>query len=169
MGRNVKVLEHYTSEQIKTIIGGNKNHRLDIRLYAVYQLSKGKPSRELADLYHVSFKQICNWASRFDKEGISGLLDKPRKGRPRRLTQDQLCTLRTVLLGSAEQQGYNTANWSAPLVRDFIKKQFLVAYQPSNVYNLIHSLGFSYQKAKGFFPERDEQAREKAKIDIKKH
>jgi uncharacterized protein (DUF433 family) len=60
MGRKVEVLKHYTCEQIKAITDKNKNHRLDIRLHVVYQLSKGKSSRELADLYNVSFKQICN-------------------------------------------------------------------------------------------------------------
>ncbi|MDR2126495.1 MAG: winged helix-turn-helix domain-containing protein [Prevotellaceae bacterium] len=38
----------------------------------------------------------------------------------------------------------------------------------TNVYRIMHSLGFSYQKARGFFPERNEQQREQAKTDIKK-
>jgi transposase len=33
---------------------------------------------------------------------------------------------------------------------------------------LLHELGFSFQRARGKYPERDEVKREAAKIDIKK-
>jgi hypothetical protein len=81
MGRKVKALEKYTSEQIKAIIDGDVKHKLGIRIYAVYQSSMGISSRALAKLYNVSFKQIRNWINRFDAEGLQGLLDKTRSGR----------------------------------------------------------------------------------------
>ena len=168
MGRKVKQIKNYSSEQIKAIIDTDDKYKLGIRLYAVYQLSKGKASRELEDLYNVSFKQICNWANRFDQNGVEGLLNHPRSGRPSKLTQDQKNELQVCLAKSPEEFGYNTANWSGPLVKDFLQKRFSVEYKQANVYNLLHSLGFSYQRAKGVYPERDEQKREEARIDIKK-
>ncbi len=124
MGRKVKALKNYSSDQIKAFIENDDTYTIGIRLYAVYQLSKGKSSRSLEDLYHVSFKQICNWADRLDAAGIDGLRDKPRIGRPSRLTSGQQEHLRTILLRSPDELGYNTANWSAPLVRDYIQKQY---------------------------------------------
>ncbi|MDR2127017.1 MAG: winged helix-turn-helix domain-containing protein, partial [Prevotellaceae bacterium] len=118
--------------------------------------------------YNVSFKQIRNWINRFDAEGTQGLLDKARSGRPRKLTENHLYELQSVLLDSPEQHGYNTANWSAALVKDFISKHYEVEYMLAKVYRIMHSLGFSYQKARGFFPARNEQQREQAKTDIKK-
>ncbi|WP_158860287.1 hypothetical protein [Lunatibacter salilacus] len=41
-----------------------------MRLYVVYQVSLGQPSRKLEDLYQTSFKQITNWVHRFEQEGI---------------------------------------------------------------------------------------------------
>lgn len=168
MGRKVKVLQNYTTEEIKAFIDKDDKCKLGIKLYAIYQFSKGKSSRELEDLYHTSFKQICNWADRFDMEGVEGLANKPRNGRPAKLTCDQLSKLKESLLKKPEVFGYNTATWSGPLVRDYIEKEFAVAYKQANVYNLMHSLGFSYQRTKGKYPEQDEAKREIAKADIKK-
>lgn len=168
MGRKVKTLQNFTTEQIKAFIDKDEKYKLGIKLYAVYQLSKGKSSRELEDLYNTSFKQICNWADRFDQEGIEGLTNKPRSGRPTNLTSEQLIELRESLLKSPESFGYNTASWSGPVVRDFIEKKFHVIYKQANVYNLMHSLGLSYQRTKGKYPEQDPIKREIAKADIKK-
>jgi transposase len=170
MGRKVKSFKNYTTEQIKEFIDNADNadkYKLGIRLCALYQLSKGKPSRELEEFYNVSFKQILNWADRLENEGLAGLRDKPRSGRPKKLTGEQLSYLRSSLLESPEESGYNTGCWSGPVVCDYILKTFGVEYR-TGVYSLLSSMGFSYQKARGFYPERDEQVREEAKTDIKK-
>lgn len=167
MGRKVKSFKNYTTEQIKTFIDNDDKYKLGIRLYALYQLSKGKSSRELEEFYNVSFKQILNWADRLENEGLEGLRDKPRSGRPKKLAAEQLSSLRSVLLESPEQFGYNTACWSGPVVSDYILKTYGVEYR-TGIYSLLASLGFSYQKAKGFYPERNEESRRDAKTDIKK-
>ena len=169
MGRKVKALKNYSSEQIKSFIDNDNNYKIGLRLYAVYQLSKGKSSRSLEELYNASFKQICNWADKLDAEGIDGLRNKPRSGRPSRLTDAQRQDLKSSLLRNPEDFGYNTANWSAPLVQDYIQNRYQVEYKQANIYNLLHNLGFSYQRAKGIYPERDEAKHIQAKADIKKH
>ena len=97
MGRKVKQFKNYSSEQIKKLIDNDYKYRLGICLYAVHQLSKGKSIRDLEGLYNISFKQIYNGANRFDKEGIDGLTNRPRSGRPAKLTQEQLTTLQSCL------------------------------------------------------------------------
>ncbi|WP_165044672.1 helix-turn-helix domain-containing protein [Dysgonomonas sp. ZJ709] len=168
MGRHVKQLINYTTSDVKAFIDNEDKYKVGIKLYAILQLTKGKPSRELEELYGTSFKQILNWAARFDSQGIEGLRDKPRSGRPARITSEQLEALRLVLLDSPEKQGYNSGTWSGPLVQDFIKNQLGVEYKLANIYNLLHSIGFSYQRAKGVYPERDENKRAQVKADIKK-
>lgn len=169
MGRKVKRLKNYSSAQIKAIIDTDDKYKLGVKLYAVYQLSKGKPSRELEELYNVSFKQVCNWADRFDASGPLGLLDKPRSGRKPKMDKAEMCSLKDSLQKSPESFGYNTSLWNGALVRDFILAHYGVEYKPSNIYTLLHKLGFSFQKAKGLYPERDENKRTEARADIKKH
>lgn len=168
MGRHVKKLSNYSSLDITALIESDDKHKVGIKLYAILQLSKGKASRELEELYGTSFKQILNWAARFDSQGIEGLKDKPHSGRPPRITLQQLEQLRCVLLDSPEKQGYNSGTWSGPLVQDFVNTRFGVDYKLGNIYKLLHSNGFSYQRTKGVYPERDENKRAEVRADIKK-
>jgi transposase len=168
MGRKVKQLKNYTTEQVELMLASDKSHTVGVKLYAILQLTRGYSTRKLEEFYQVSHKQICNWASRFDAEGIEGLRMKPGRGRHSRLTEEEKYRLQGDLLSTPEAFGFNTANWSGPLLREHIRKTYNVEYKPAAVYNLMHELGFSFQRAKAFYPERDESKRQEAKADIKK-
>jgi transposase len=168
MGRKVKQLKNYTTEQIESLFESDSSHELGIKLYAIIQLSRGYSSRKLEEFYRVSFKQICNWADRFDAEGVEGLRIRPGRGRHCRLTDEQKYQLQGDLLRSPETFGYNTANWSGPLLGEHVKKTCNIAYGQSAIYSLMHELGFSFQRAKAVYPERDELKRKEVRADIKK-
>jgi len=168
MGRNVKQLKNYTTEQIEALIESEDKHKVGIKLFAIKQLTKGHSTRKLEDFYQTSHKQICNWADRLDKEGVQGLYLKQGRGRHSLLTNEQKYKLQGDLLKSPEELGYNTANWSGPLMREHIKKNYQVEYKLAAVYNLMHELGFSFQRAKAFYPERNEAARQEVREEIKK-
>jgi transposase len=168
MGRKVKQLKNYTTEQIESVFESDSNNRPSIKLYALIQLSRGYSSRKLEEFYRVTHKQICNRADRFDAEGIDGLRIKPGRGRHSRLSADRKYRLTGDLLKSPEVFGYNTANWSGPLMREHIRKAHNVDYKPAAVYNLMREPGFSFQRAKAVYPERNEAKRQEIRIDIKK-
>ena len=168
MGHKVKQLKNYTTEQVEALFESDENNQIGVKLYAIIQLSRGYSSRTLEELYRTSFKQICNWADRFDAGGIDGLRIKPGRGRHASLSEEQKCCLQGDLLNSPESFGYNTANWSGPLMQEHIRKTYQVDYKPAAVYNLMHELGFSFQRTKASYPERNEVKRQEAKVDIKK-
>jgi transposase len=168
MGRKVKTLKNHTTEEVEAIFASNENNLTGVKLYAVLQLTKGFSSRKLTEFYHTSFKQICNWADRFDKEGIDGLRLKSGRGRHCQLSEDQQYQLQGDLLKNPHVFGYNTATWSGPLVQSHIKKKYNIDYKLATVYKLMHKLGFSFQRAKSFYPERDEAKRQAFREDIKK-
>ncbi len=147
MGRPRLQLKNYNSESILSIMKGSKDYIVGVRLLAVYQVSLGKSPRELEDIFQTTFKQITSWVHRFDEEGIEGLKDKPGKGRKSKLSDEQFDRVKQLLLNEEpEEYGYNTATWTGPLVRDWIKEHFGVEYKDAQVYNILHRLGFSYQK-----------------------
>jgi transposase len=137
-----------------------------VRLYAVYQIAKGKDAKELQELYSTSHKSICNWVHRYNAEGIEGLKDRPRSGRTPFLSLVQKSELGQILQSNPQEYGYNTSTWTGAVIIDFVKKRFGVEYKKSQIYNILHSLGFSYQKGKGYFPEKEDR-REKVE-NIKK-
>jgi transposase len=168
MGRKVKVLQNYTPKQVKAFFDKDDKYKIGLRLYAVYQVSIGKSSRQLEELYNTSFKQIRNWVNSFDSNGIEGLRDKKRSGRPGSLTSGQMVQLQKDLLSLPDTYGYNTSTSTGPIVSDYIQKTFQVTYKQAQIYNLLHELGFSYQRGRGIYPEKNEDVRTQIKTEIKK-
>ena len=162
-------IKSHTPEEIKSLFNERKELKTGMRLYAVYQVALGKPSRELEDFYNVSFKQILNWAHRFEEEGLESLSDRPGRGRKPLLDEGQKKELADVLLKKQpEEFGYNSATWTGPLLIDWVKDNFGIKYQKVQIYNIIRSLGFSFQKGKGVFPEADLKKQEEFKEALKK-
>jgi transposase len=169
MGRHVLTVKGYTPDQIKEYFRTEEKYTIGIRLYAVYQVSLGGSSRKLRDLYNTSFKQITNWVHQFEKEGIDGLRDKPGRGRKSRLSEGQLEELREMLLNEPpDTKGFNTATWSGPLLKEYIRKQWGIEYKKAQIYNIIKALGFSYQKGSGSYPEADRKAKQDFVEGLKK-
>ena len=86
-----------------------------------------------------------------------------------KLTKEEDEQLRQILLTEKpEKYGYNTGTWTGPLVIEYVKKEFGVTYKKSNIYNIIKSLGFTYQKGRGIYPETDPVAQEEFTEALKK-
>ena len=169
MGRRTLQIKGYTSDQIKSLFKKDERYTIGLRLYAVYQVSIGKSTREVEKLYNTSFKQICNWIHRFEIDGIDGLRDKSKSGRKARLSEDQLSDVKNVLLNNRpEEFGYNTSTWNGPLAIDYIKKKYGIEYKKANIYNILNSLGFTYQKGRAKYPEANEDKREEFRDTVKK-
>ena len=168
MGRKVKQLKNYTTEEVEALFESDANNIVGVKMYAIIQLTRGYSSRKLQEYYRVTHKQICNWADRFDAEGIAGLRLRAGRGRHPFLSEEQKYQLQGDLLKSPETFGYNTANWTGPLLRTHIKKMYQAEYKSAAVYNLMHELGFSFQRTKASYPERNENKRKEIKSDIKK-
>jgi transposase len=161
MARPVLTVKGYEPEQIKALFRKDERYTIGIRLYAIYQVALGQPSRKLEELYNTSFKQITNWVHQFEKEGIDGLKDKEGRGRKSKLDSNHLIRIKELLLTEAPtDHGYNTSTWTGPLLIDWISKEYSLEYKKAQIYNIIKLLGFSYQKGKGIFPEADKQKQE---------
>jgi transposase len=169
MAKPVLRVKGHTADSIKALIRKDERYTIGLRLYAVYQVAKGQPSRKLEELYNTSFKQITNWVHRFEEEGINGLKDREGRGRKDKLTEPQKQEITLLLKNeSPTKYGFNTATWTGPLLINWIKKEFEIEYKKAQIYNIIKALGFSYQKGKGIFPEADKEKQEDFKIALKK-
>lgn len=168
MARPILKVGNYQPEEIKALFRDDERYTIGIRLYAVYQVSLGQPSRKLEDLYNTSFKQITNWVHRFEQEGIEGLRDKKGRGRTPRLNKDQRKRIGALLNESPEEHEYNSATWTGPMLIEWIGKNFNIIYKKAQIYNVIKSLGYSYQKGRGIFPETDKQEQVVFKEALKK-
>jgi transposase len=142
---------------IKSQLRKDEKFSQGVRLYAVYQIKRGMKAEDLTGLYNVSHKSVCNWVHLYNTEGLDGLKDKPRSGRPSRLDESQKAKLTEVVSEKPEAVGYDSGVWSGPLIIDYIARTFGVSYKKAQAYNLLRDMGFSFQKSRGFYPEASER------------
>ena len=85
---------------------------------------------------HRSKAWAYKWLARFKREGLNGLKDKPRSGRPLAVPEEKLLKLRKEL-------SENQSGWRAKEIMDIIYKRTGVRYHEVHVYRLLHKWGFS--------------------------
>jgi len=85
---------------------------------------------------HRSKAWAYKWLSRFQREGLEGLRDKPRSGRPPDVSEEKLLEIRGEL-------AQNPSGWRAKEVMNIIYKKTGVKYHEVHVYRLLHKWNFS--------------------------
>lgn len=85
---------------------------------------------------HRSIAWAYKWLKRFDNEGLEGLENKPRSGRPPDVPQEKLSKIRTELYE-------NPSGWKAKEIMDIIHRKTGIRYHEVHIYRLLHKWGFS--------------------------
>ena len=135
-------------EEIQQALKTEKNVRLYQR-YQVIQLHlQGYVYREIADLVNLNANTISIYVKKYQAHGLTGLQLSHSPGAPRRLTPEQEDQVREMILHQTPADvGLKTdMNWTSPLLREWIQREFDVQYADRGVLNLLHRLGFSHTR-----------------------
>lgn len=104
-------------------------------------LAEGASCASVAAAVGASRQSAYRWKRKFEAAGVDGLMVIGRKGRPPRLTTDQIATLKFALAQSPSKFGENGDTWSLKKVARYISVAFHVSYEDSNVSRLLISMG----------------------------
>ena len=95
--------------------------RYDHRLHGVLLVAHGMSCREVAQLLGDSPRTLECWVRRFEQEGLAGLVDGDRSGRPKRLTEKQLDEVAKALRKSPEDFGLAGRIWDGKTLSVWIR------------------------------------------------
>jgi putative transposase len=105
-------------------------------LNLVYQ-GKISAAHVATDL-HRNRTLVCVWLKRYEKEGLEGLKNKPRSGRPSELAEEDICSIKTTLKES-NNQGWRTTKQVEAMV---IEKSG-IKYHYTHIYrHILRKWGF---------------------------
>ena len=94
---------------------------------------------------------------RFHEQGIEGLKDKPRSGRPRLLHSDAHEVLKQKIEDS--QSARSGGRLRGKDIIELIKDEWVVTYSLGGIYYLMKDIGMSWVSTRSRHPKQDEQAR----------
>ena len=98
--------------------------RYDHRLHAILMVAQNMSCRQVAQLLGDSPRTVAYWVKRFETEGLAGLADVDRPGRPSKLDQGQIQLIEATLRSYPSQYGLAGNLWDGKLLSHFIDKQF---------------------------------------------
>ena len=96
---------------------------------------QGKVSAHVARDLHRSKSWACEWLKRYDKEGIDGLKNRQKSGRPPELSEEITHQIKQELKES--NQG-----WTTKQVEELIIKKSGIRYHHVHIYRILRRWGF---------------------------
>jgi transposase len=84
---------HDALPTLATFMKQTKETRVFRRAQAVREVAAGQSVKAVCKTFHFTNSALRKWVQRFAREGIQGLMDRPRSGRPPKMT----CELETHL------------------------------------------------------------------------
>ncbi len=129
------------------------------RLVLIIRIAIDKQHIEaVASELHKSRAWAYKWYKRYNDEGLEGLRDKPRSGRPSSIDEEEIVKIKQELSTS------NTG-WDTKEVIYLVKKKTGIKYHEVHIRRLLHQWGFSLKTPKKKFVKR---ASDKEIKDFKK-
>jgi len=130
----------------------------------LHAVKKRLSLRIISELFDVSIRSIRRYIERFNKYGFKGLLDKPRPGRRKKVSSEDLHIL--LELGP-KLFGYEFEYWTVKLLNIALREKLGVEYSYNYLYQLIRRHGYSLKKPRPIHYKADFEAIKKAKERIK--
>ena len=130
---------------------GRYFHRLDVILYVL----KGASPYDAARLFGHSPRTIEYWVHKLVSNGLAGLWEGERTGRPRRLSASELQMLEKEIRRSPRELGYDQNLWDGVLLSYHLTKEYSISLSVRQCQRLFHKLGFSLQRPRRQASEAD--------------
>ena len=100
------ILSDQEHEQLTSIVRSRSlPHGLVTRAQIVLMAAEGVTSNEIAKKVALSAQSVCKWRQRYLQQGILGLHDELRPGRPRSVSDEQVATLIRKTLNTKPKKG----------------------------------------------------------------
>ena len=129
--------------------------RYDHRLHATLLVAQGLSCRNVSELLGDSPRSVAYWVNRFESEGLAGLVDADRPGRPRRLDEQQIDKIQEALRLSPADYGFTANIWDGKLLSHYISQQFGTSIGVRQCQRLFRQLKFRLRKPRPLIAKAD--------------
>jgi len=133
-----------------------KNSRAKTRLHILLLRRQKYTQPEIAGIVKVTQGTVSNVCRRFLKEGWNSVYDKPRSGKPAKLTLAQKQALRTAMQQEIVDDD-TRRGWQTKDVRNFLYTTFHVHFTDQHLRRIIHEVGMSWKVPRPEHKNRDDK------------
>jgi transposase len=159
----VPIARERTPAELRALARRERDGRVSARLLALANALDGMSRDEAARAAGMDRQTLRDWVHRYNAEGVEGLRDRPRSGRPCALDEGRQATLKALVLRGPKLERDGCVAWRIRDLCRLVEERFGVRYSETGMLRLLHGLDLSWQKARPIHPEADPKAQERFK------
>jgi len=140
--------------------------RVSQRAQMILLSARRKKVPEIADTFDVCLPTVRFWLRRFAKDGPGGLYDRPRSGRPRKITDEVRGMVVQLIQEDPQQEGYLATFWTVAMLTLALTHKLKVTLSLSALRGTLHQLGLRWGRPRLAMPAKvdPEKAQKQWKI-----
>src|SRR5262252_3875005 len=129
--------------------------RYDHRLHGVLLVAQGMTCPEVARLLGDAPRSVEYWVHHFERQGLGGLVEGERSGRPSRLNQQQIKEINRVLRAKPSDAGMRVNLWDGKTLSAWIDKSYGIKLGVRQCQRLFRQLDFRLRKPRPVLARAD--------------
>ncbi len=158
MGTALAIRDDLMPEALRRHARHEPNRRAALRMLAIANALEGMSRAEAARLIGMERQALRDAVVRYNVEGLAGLHDRPKPGRPERLSGAEQAA--RVLRSPDPKRDGVSAGTRADLCI-WLEERFGKPFHPSSLSRVLKRLDLSRQKTRPVHPEADPVAQER--------
>jgi transposase len=130
------------------------------RLLAIAMVLDGMSREAAAKAAGMQRQTLRDWVIRYNTDGVAGLIDRPRPGRPPRLTQEHLAELDQFVESGPDVEVHGVVRWRCIDLKAVIKERFGVCLSERSVGRILGQRKFRRLSVRPQHPQSSEAVQE---------
>ncbi len=161
MGVALAIRDDLTPEALRRWARGEPTRRAALRMLAIANALEGLSRAEAARLAGMERQALRDAVVRYNAEGIAGLYDRPKSGRPQRLGEAEQAALAARVFTGPDPERDGVSAWTRADLCGWLEERFGKPFHPSSLSRVLKRLDLSRQKTRPVQPEADPKAQER--------
>ena len=134
--REVALSEEERTDLKKRTHKATEEQRMVIRLKIILLASDGLETKEIAKRLGISKKTVCKWRGRYAQEGLDGLKDNERSGKPWKFSSEDRLNVITTACNPPE----TATHWSIRDLQKEVKKKISRSISHVTIHRILKSI-----------------------------
>jgi transposase len=158
--RGLVIRDDVGAAELRRFAQGEADRRAALRAVAIAQALEGASRAEAARVVGRERQSLRDAVVRFNAEGLAGLWDRPRPGRPEKLSMTRQEELRAWVLAGPDPEVDGISSYRLLDIAAHIQERWAVSFTLSALSRLLHRMGLSWQTTRPVHPKGDAEAQE---------
>ena len=159
MGRGLAIDDTVPAGKLRELAFRERSVRTAKRMLAIANALDGMSRADAAAAAGMERQALRDAVTRYNAEGLAGLVDRPGPGRRPALAEGEMALLAERIFKGPDPEVDGVSSWALPDLCRFIEKRFSKTITPQSLSRILRREGFSRQKARPVHPKACAKAR----------